>query len=71
MRLGNWLTAEEGRRLLQAPDPQTLKGKRDRAILAVLRDGADPTALAQQGRLVLYGDLDLVAAAADIFRIGQ
>lgn len=36
VRLGNWLTAEEGRRLLQAPDPETLKGKRDRAILAVL-----------------------------------
>ena len=36
VRLGNRLTAEEGRRLLQAPDPETLKGKRDRAILAVL-----------------------------------
>jgi integrase len=36
VRLGNWLTAEEGRRLLQAPDPDTLKGKQDRAILAVL-----------------------------------
>jgi site-specific recombinase XerD len=36
VRLGNWLTAEEGRRLWQAPDPETLKGKRDRAILAVL-----------------------------------
>jgi site-specific recombinase XerD len=36
VRLGKWLTAEEGRRLLQAPDPETLKGKRDRAILAVL-----------------------------------
>jgi site-specific recombinase XerD len=35
VRLGNWLTAEEGRRLLQAPDSETLKGKRDRAILAV------------------------------------
>ena len=36
VRLGNWLTADEGRRLWQAPDPGTLKGKRDRAILAVL-----------------------------------
>ena len=36
VRLGNWLTAEEARRLWQAPDPDTLKGKRDRAILAVL-----------------------------------
>jgi integrase len=36
VRLGNWLTADEARRLWQAPDPDTLKGKRDRAILAVL-----------------------------------
>jgi site-specific recombinase XerD len=35
-RLGNWLTAEEARRFWQAPDSSTLKGKRDRAILAVL-----------------------------------
>ncbi len=36
VRLGNWLPAEEARRLWQAPDANTLKGKRDRAILAVL-----------------------------------
>jgi site-specific recombinase XerD len=36
VRLGNWLTAEEARRLLQAPETDTLKGKRDRALLAVL-----------------------------------
>ena len=36
VRLGNWLAAEEARRLWQAPDPDTLKGKRDRAMLAVL-----------------------------------
>jgi site-specific recombinase XerD len=35
-RLGNWLTAAEARQLWQLPDPFTLKGKRDRAILAVL-----------------------------------
>jgi site-specific recombinase XerD len=35
-RLGNWLTAEQARLLWQSPDPETLKGKRDRAILAVL-----------------------------------
>ena len=32
IRLGNWLTAE----LWQAPDRQQLKGKRDRALLALL-----------------------------------
>lgn len=36
IRLGNWLTAEEARRFWQSPAPDTLKGKRDRAILAVL-----------------------------------
>jgi site-specific recombinase XerD len=35
-RLGNWLTAEQARVLWQSPVPETLKGKRDRAILAVL-----------------------------------
>ena len=35
VRLGNWLTAQEARRLWQ-PDPKTLKGKRDRTVLAVL-----------------------------------
>jgi site-specific recombinase XerD len=36
MRLGNWLTAEQGHALWQAPDRQLLKGKRDRALLALL-----------------------------------
>jgi site-specific recombinase XerD len=36
MRLGNWLTAEQGHALWQVPDRQRLKGKRDRALLALL-----------------------------------
>jgi site-specific recombinase XerD len=36
VRLGNWLTVREARTLLQLPDEHTLKGKRDRAILAIL-----------------------------------
>jgi site-specific recombinase XerD len=36
MRLGNWLTAEQGHALWQAPDRQRLKGKRDRTLLAWL-----------------------------------
>ena len=36
MRLGNWLTADQGRNLLAAPDVQKLKGRRDRAILALM-----------------------------------
>src|ERR1700674_3496212 len=36
IRLGNWLTVEQCRTLLRAPDERTLKGRRDRAILAIL-----------------------------------
>lgn len=36
VRLGNWLTAEQGHALWHAPDHQRLKGKRDRALLALL-----------------------------------
>ena len=36
VRLGNWLSAEQGQALWQAPDRQRMKGKRDRALLAVL-----------------------------------
>lgn len=33
--LGNWLTAEQGRSLWQAPDTDRVKGKRGRAMLVV------------------------------------
>jgi len=36
VRLGNWLTPEQSQRLWQAPDAEGLKGKRDRALLAIL-----------------------------------
>src|SRR5205807_982396 len=36
VRLGNWLTAEQGHALWQAPDTERLKGKRDRALLGIL-----------------------------------
>jgi site-specific recombinase XerD len=36
VRLGNWLTAEQGQVLWQTPDASRVKGKRDRALLAVL-----------------------------------
>jgi site-specific recombinase XerD len=36
VRLGNWLTVNEARSLWQLPNMHTAKGKRDRAILAVL-----------------------------------
>lgn len=35
-RLGNWLSREDAQRLLDAPDGGTLKGTRDKAILALL-----------------------------------
>jgi site-specific recombinase XerD len=36
VRLGNWLTADQSQRLWQAADGERLKGKRDRALLAVM-----------------------------------
>jgi integrase len=36
VRAGNWLTREQASTLLQAPNVETLKGKRDRAILSLL-----------------------------------
>ena len=36
VRLGNWLTSEQGNALWQAPNPERLRGKRDRALLAIL-----------------------------------
>jgi len=36
VRLGNLLTAEQGQALWKAPDRERLKGKRDRALLALL-----------------------------------
>jgi len=36
VRLGNWLTVEQSRSLLRAPNVHRLKGLRDRAILALL-----------------------------------
>jgi site-specific recombinase XerD len=36
IRLGNWLTTDQAKALWQVPDPNTLKGKRDRALLDLL-----------------------------------
>lgn len=36
VRLGNWLTAEQGYALSQVPNPDKLIGKRDRAMLCLL-----------------------------------
>ncbi|HEY7334118.1 MAG TPA: tyrosine-type recombinase/integrase [Bryobacteraceae bacterium] len=36
IRLGNWLSAQQAQRLLNSPDVTTLRGLRDRAIIAVL-----------------------------------
>jgi site-specific recombinase XerD len=36
VRLGNWLTPEQGNALWRAPDREQLRGKRDRALLAIL-----------------------------------
>jgi site-specific recombinase XerD len=36
VRLGNWLTAEQAKTLLHAPDIEKVRGKRDHAMLAVM-----------------------------------
>jgi len=36
VRIGNWLSVPLAEALLQQPDPSTLKGKRDRALLAIM-----------------------------------
>lgn len=36
VRLGNWLTADEAQSLLSLPVPDTMAGKRDRAILGIM-----------------------------------
>jgi len=36
VRLGNWLSVDQSRNLLQAPDVSTIGGKRDRAVLSLL-----------------------------------
>jgi site-specific recombinase XerD len=36
VRIGNWLTVEQSRTLLAQPEANSLRGKRDRAILALL-----------------------------------
>ena len=73
VRLGNWLTAEATRRFWQAPDANTLKGKRDRAILAVLlgcglrrRELADRDFTHLQQREEHWAILDLVGKGGHI-----
>jgi len=36
VRVGNWLTPEQSHRLWHAPNVERLRGKRDRALLAIL-----------------------------------
>jgi NAD(P)-dependent dehydrogenase (short-subunit alcohol dehydrogenase family) len=43
VRLGNWLTTEQGQALWQAPDHQRLKVKRDRALLALIWSAREAT----------------------------
>jgi hypothetical protein len=38
-RIGNWLTREQAQELLSLPDRESLKGKHDYAILALLMGG--------------------------------
>ena len=73
VRLGNWLTADEARSLWQSPGIETLKGKRDRALLAVLlgcglrrRELAELTLDLVQRREDHWAIVDLVGKAGHI-----
>jgi site-specific recombinase XerD len=67
VRLGNWLSPDEARELWRSPNAETLKGKRDRAIIAVLlgcglrrRDLADLSFDSLQRRENRWAIVDLV-----------
>ena len=36
VKIGNWLSAEQARALVKAPDVETMRGKRDHAIISIL-----------------------------------
>lgn len=56
VRTGNWLIREQAQRLIDAPDVSTLKGLRDRAILAVMVGGG--LRRAEVARLA-WGDIQM------------
>ncbi len=67
VRAGNWLTLDEAQRLIEAPNPATLAGQRDRVLLALMvgcglrRDEAARVTLAQiQQRDGRWAIIDLV-----------
>ena len=73
VRLGNWLTADEARRLLALPQSDSLKGKRDRAILAILlgcglrrRELADLTISHLQRREEHWAIVDLIGKGGHV-----
>ncbi len=73
VRLGNWLTADQAKALWEVPDPDTLKGKRDRALLGILlgcglrRKGAAELEIAHlQRREDHWAIVDLVGKARHI-----
>jgi site-specific recombinase XerD len=72
-RLGNWLTASEAAALWQVPDAQTLTGKRNRAILAILlgcglrrRELAELTLESLQRREERWAIVDLIGKGRHI-----
>jgi site-specific recombinase XerC len=72
-RLGNWLTAGEAAALWQVPDEQTLTGKRNRAILAILlgcglrrRELAELTLGSLQRREERWAIVDLIGKGRHI-----
>lgn len=78
LRLGNWLAAERGQRLWQIPDTERLKGKRDRALLALplacglgRHEAVTLTLDHLQQREDHWAIVDLVGKAARANRLGS
>jgi site-specific recombinase XerD len=73
VRLENWLTAEQARTLWQLPNAETVKGKRDRAILSILlgcglrrRERAELTLDHLQQREDHWAVVDLIGKAGHL-----
>jgi site-specific recombinase XerD len=62
VRLGNWLSATDARAFWQSPDVQTLKGKRDRAIIDLVGKGGHVRTVPVPGRVKQFLDEWFTAA---------
>jgi integrase len=77
VRLGNWLLPDQAMALLAAPDSQTMKGKRDLALLAILvvcglrrHEAVELNVSDLQQREDHWAMVDLMGKASHCLRLG-